>query len=279
MDGVSVRDARALLDVAGAIEYDARLGTFTDPGLEALRQLLGADWVCYCERPITETYATVKNEVETRPFAGHNAEMETIFYAYQHEFPLHVRHTPHDGVALIGDVSTERAWRRTSFYNDWCRRVQIEPQATIVLAGAGSPVRRRVMIDLADDAERAFGRRERTILELIRPAFLRPLARIEAARQRHRALGLTTRELEVLGHVRHGLTNGEIAAELVVSPSTIRTHLENAFAKIGAHTRTEAIARLGEIGLPGGSISQGASPASRVGADGQRRAVRQAPPK
>jgi DNA-binding NarL/FixJ family response regulator len=112
-----------------------------------------------------------------------------------------------------------------------------------------------VMIDLADDAQRTFGRRERTLLKLIRPSFLLPLARIEAARQRHRALGLTARELEVLGRVRDGLTNGEIAAELFVSPTTIRTHLENAFAKIGAHTRTEAIARLGTIGLAGGSGS------------------------
>jgi DNA-binding CsgD family transcriptional regulator len=133
-------------------------------------------------------------------------------------------------------------------YTEWCREVHVEPQAKVSLTPAGSSVSRSLMIDLADDTRRCFGHRERTLLALVRPAFLRPIAQAEAARARHRALGLTPRELEVLGLVRDGLTNGEIATALVVSPGTIRTHLENAFAKVGAHTRTEAIARLGEIG-------------------------------
>jgi DNA-binding CsgD family transcriptional regulator len=69
---------------------------------------------------------------------------------------------------------------------------------------------------------------------------------------RQRALGLTPRELEVLGFVREGMTNGEIATQLFVSPATVRSHLESAFAKIGAHTRTEAIARLSETGSAAG---------------------------
>ncbi len=46
------------------------------------------------------------------------------------------------------------------------------------------------------------------------------------------------------------MTNVEIAGTLVVSPTTVRTHLEHAFAKLGAHTRTEAIARLDELQAP-----------------------------
>ncbi|ANY10651.1 response regulator transcription factor [Pseudonocardia sp. HH130630-07] len=52
--------------------------------------------------------------------------------------------------------------------------------------------------------------------------------------------GLTTREQEVLGHIGDGLSNAEIAARLVVSPATVKTHINNAFAKIGATSRTEA---------------------------------------
>jgi DNA-binding CsgD family transcriptional regulator len=144
-------------------------------------------------------------------------------------------------------VTTERAWHRTRVYNEWCRVVHIEPQAKLSFTLPGSAFGRGLIVDLADDAGRTFGERERTILTLIRPSFMRPIVWAEAARARHRALGLTARELEVLDLVRSGMTNGEIAGTLVVSPTTVRSHLEHAFAKLGAHTRTEAIARLGEL--------------------------------
>jgi DNA-binding CsgD family transcriptional regulator len=248
MNAVSLRDARTLIDVAGAIEYDSGRGAFTADGLTPLLGLLRADWLTYCEGPIGSAYHRVKCEVETRPFAGHTAELEAIFIAHFHEFTLGCQPAPASGVVFICDLTTDRAWRRTRVYNEWCREVHIEPQAKISLSVPGSPLRRSLMIDVADDAGRRFGERERTLLELVRQALMRPIALAEAARERHRALGLTARELEVLGHLRDGMTNCEIATELFVSPATIRTHLQNAFAKIGAHTRTEAVARLAEIG-------------------------------
>jgi DNA-binding CsgD family transcriptional regulator len=248
MNAVSLRDARTLIDVAGAIEYDSARGAFITDGLTPLLGLLGADWLTYCEGPVGSAHHRVKCEVETRPFAGHNEELEAIFIAHFHEYTLGCRPAPESGVVLIGDVLTDRAWRRTRIYNEWCREVHIEPQAKISLSVLGSPLRRSLMIDAADDAGRRFGERERSLLELVRRALMRPIALAEAARERHRALGLTAREFEVLGLLREGRTNCEVATELFVSPTTIRTHLENAFAKLGAHTRTGAIARLGEFG-------------------------------
>ncbi|MGI5129208.1 response regulator [Pseudonocardia sp. CA-107938] len=52
--------------------------------------------------------------------------------------------------------------------------------------------------------------------------------------------GLTAREREVLALIGAGLSNGAIAERLVVSPTTVKTHINNAFAKIGATSRTEA---------------------------------------
>ena len=55
--------------------------------------------------------------------------------------------------------------------------------------------------------------------------------------------GLTPREVDVLRLVGRGLTNKQAARHLEVRPSTVRKHLENAFAKLGVGTRTAAIAR------------------------------------
>lgn len=64
------------------------------------------------------------------------------------------------------------------------------------------------------------------------------------------ALGLTPRERQILAFVARGSTNREIAETLWISPSTVRKHLENIYAKLGVRTRTAAAARL--LGALGG---------------------------
>lgn len=54
--------------------------------------------------------------------------------------------------------------------------------------------------------------------------------------------GLTARELEVLARVAQGHTNREIADELVISPHTVRRHLQNSFRKLGVSSRAAATA-------------------------------------
>ncbi|MEV6447281.1 response regulator transcription factor [Amycolatopsis sp. NPDC051716] len=61
--------------------------------------------------------------------------------------------------------------------------------------------------------------------------------------------GLTAREAEVLGLIAAGLSNGEIAAELVIAEATVKTHINNAFAKIGVRNRIEALRYAVQHGL------------------------------
>jgi NarL family two-component system response regulator LiaR len=54
-------------------------------------------------------------------------------------------------------------------------------------------------------------------------------------------LGITPRELEILGLIATGLSNREIAGRLFVSENTVKTHSSRMFDKLGAKRRTQAV--------------------------------------
>jgi DNA-binding CsgD family transcriptional regulator len=63
---------------------------------------------------------------------------------------------------------------------------------------------------------------------------------------------LSVRELEVLLKMAEGETNAQIAAELVIAESTVKSHVKSILRKLGAANRTEAVSRYFGSAMNGG---------------------------
>lgn len=85
---------------------------------------------------------------------------------------------------------------------------------------------------------------------LLFPAALRTLVAARGTgRDALRSARLTDREAEVLRLMAGGLSNTEIAAKLVLGVETIKTHVGNVLAKLGARDRTQAVVTAYESGF------------------------------
>ena len=67
------------------------------------------------------------------------------------------------------------------------------------------------------------------------------------------AFDLTKRELEVMELLAAGRTQAEIASSLFISPKTVASHLQRILAKLGVHSRTQAVAVAYDVGLVRGT--------------------------
>jgi LuxR family maltose regulon positive regulatory protein len=121
-----------------------------------------------------------------------------------------------------------------------------EPEGSVrTFLEEGEPMRR-----LLSEASRG-GRAQayaRHLLGFMQAGPPRPAPRAQPAAP-DLAEPLTERELEVLRLLRSSLTTPEMAAQLGIAPSTVRTFVKSVYGKLGVHRRLEAIERAEDIGL------------------------------
>ncbi|MFE2916990.1 response regulator [Kitasatospora indigofera] len=112
---------------------------------------------------------------------------------------------------------------------------------------AGGEEIARAVADVRSGAAGLSPQIQRRLLERLSASTAEELAPERAPERRPHALpsslpdGLTTREAEVLALIAEGLSNAEIAGRLFVSPATVKTHINNLFAKTAVRDRAQAV--------------------------------------
>jgi DNA-binding CsgD family transcriptional regulator len=224
-------DYRKALDVLYAAgEVDGSVA-FPEPVLGVLRELIPCDVVAFHEGGWRADRVLVYTG---EPIGPMTSEVRAGHRRLKHHDPLR----PAESARTLTDFVPMRKFRQTEFYNLVHRPIGVEYILQLYL----DPHRTDARFEF-DRADADFGERDRDVLDLLLP-HLRQLLRTAARRPTapDPATKLTSRELEVIAHVAEGRTNIEIAQLLGISAHTVRKHLENAYMKLGTHTRTGAVA-------------------------------------
>lgn len=253
MRQLRLRDLQGISRFVGTALEDDGDAPFSASLLRELQSLIPADSVSFSELNRVARVPVANVSIGEEDLEG--APDET-YWAVRHEHPTCSHHdrTGDWRAGRLSDFVSRRQLRRRRVYSEWLRPWGVEHELS---AGLDSPITHTKVFIFARRDGSDFTERDRDVLDALRPWLGRlyrvadercrlrqALARLDATEAEAAALPLTPREREVLELVGEGMTNAQVAQSLWLSPGTVRRHLENAFAKLGVHTRTAAVARL-----------------------------------
>jgi DNA-binding CsgD family transcriptional regulator len=170
--------------------------------------------------------------------------LDQAFWENYPDFPVS-RHAPRTRSAVkFTDFYSARQWHSTGMYTAYWRPQGIDYYLTVCLPTALPPTAgpgRYVELTLSRAPGPDFSERDRAVLTLLAPHLAR--AYLDAERRRHPVPRLTPRQDDLLRLLAAGHTNTQIARRLGISESTVRTHLEHIYARLGVSSRTAAVTR------------------------------------
>lgn len=159
---------------------------------------------------------------------------------YQFHDPITLTLQQHRTAVRVTDVMPQRELMRTEFFNDFLARDGLHWGVNLY---AWSGERNIGDMRIWRDRRRGdFTQDDLALLDLVRPALVAALRRSRgsgAAALPGRGLEarLSAREREVSHLAAAGLADKEIARRLGISPTTVRTHIDNAYRKLGVNNR------------------------------------------
>lgn len=174
--------------------------------------------------------------------------------AYEQHYQFHDPITPlmqrYQVAVRATDVLSHDALRKTEFFNDFLNKDGLYWGVNLYAWHQG-----RNLGDMRiwrDRRRENFSQDELRLLDMLQPAFVTALVRAQCRRNNDApALNLlsqrlTSREQETVRLVMLGLSDKEIARRLDISTTTVRTHLENTFRKVGVGSRAALVYKLSQ---------------------------------
>jgi DNA-binding CsgD family transcriptional regulator len=155
----------------------------------------------------------------------------TEWMAHRHEHPI--CSGLHGSVVSHSDILSRDELHDSWLYQECLSRSGWEHEIGVNLSHPAGEIQ---FIVISRTPGRDFDQRDHQVLRLLLPHLDTALRRIA-----YPAPSLTPRQIEILRHVRDGLGNRPIARRLGLSEATVVKHLENAYDRLGAHSRTQAL--------------------------------------
>ena len=171
--------------------------------------------------------------------------------AYERYYQFHDPITPHMQRYQVAvrstDVLAHEHLRKTEFFNDFLQHDGLYWGVNLYAWSQGKNL--GDMRIWRDRRRENFSDDELRLLDMLLPAFVTALARAQSRQHDGLRLNLridrlTAREQDIARLVVLGKSDKEIARDLHIAGTTVRTHLENAFRKVGASNRTTLIHKL-----------------------------------
>jgi DNA-binding CsgD family transcriptional regulator len=240
-------DFQAILDYLSHVDSIDAEEPYAREVLTALQALIPCDVVGYEEA-----------DLEARRFADstpETAEEDAIYWMVGPCPITEYRARTGDATAVrMSDVIGRARYHELPIYREWYQPVGLDHLLEIAMSTQPRDYRSLVLTRGGDALD--FSERDRIVLEALRPHFRAREARAELAKLATarapdiddagpaRNAQLTIREREIVALVAAGKTNAQIAAELWVTPGTVKKHLENVYLKLGVGSRAAAASRV-----------------------------------